>query len=127
MQGFVLTVVAGGTPLFTSADQATFSVGAVGSFSILTSALPVAGTITMTGALPADVTFTDHGNGTATLAGMPAAGTAGSYPLVFTADNGVGHDAAELHAHRDPRPAGRRPSPAATRRRSSSARPAPSR
>ena len=89
VQGFVLTVVAGGTPLFTSADQATFSVGAVGSFSIQTSALPVASTITMTGALPADVTFTDHGNGTATLAGVPAAGTAGSYPLVFTADNGV--------------------------------------
>ena len=89
VQGFVLTVVAGGTPLFTSADQTTFSVGAVGSFSIQTSALPVASTITITGALPADVTFTDHGNGTATLAGVPAVGTAGSYPLVFTADNGV--------------------------------------
>ncbi len=89
VQAFVLTVVAGGTPLFTSADQATFSVGAVGSFSIQTSALPVVSTLTITGALPADVTFTDHGNGTATLAGVPAAGTAGSYPLVFSADNGV--------------------------------------
>jgi hypothetical protein len=43
-----------------------------------------------TGALPSGVTFTDNGNGTATLAGTPGAGTAGTYPIAFTANNGVG-------------------------------------
>ena len=35
------------------------------------------------------VTFVDNGNGTATLSGTPAAGTGGTYPLTFTAANGV--------------------------------------
>ena len=39
----------------------------------------------VTGALPAGVTFVDNGDGTATLAGTPAAGTGGAYPLTFTA------------------------------------------
>ena len=42
------------------------------------------------GALPAGVTFTDNGDGTATLGGTPGAGTAGSYPITITASNGVG-------------------------------------
>ena len=46
-------------------------------------------------ALPAGVTFVDHGNGTGTLSGTPAAGTAGSYALQFTAANGVGADAVQ--------------------------------
>ena len=41
------------------------------------------------GALPSGVTFVDNGNGTATLAGTPAASTAGTYPLTITAANGV--------------------------------------
>jgi hypothetical protein len=36
------------------------------------------------------VTFKDNGNGTATLSGIPAAGTAGSYPVTIKASNGVG-------------------------------------
>ena len=39
------------------------------------------------------MTFTDNGNGRGTLAGTPAAGTAGSYPLTFTATNIVGTSA----------------------------------
>ena len=35
------------------------------------------------------MTFVDNGNGTATLAGTPAAGTAGTYPLTITATNSV--------------------------------------
>ena len=46
---------------------------------------PTATAITETGALPSGVTFTDNGDGTATLAGTPAAGTAGSYPITITA------------------------------------------
>ncbi len=42
------------------------------------------------GALPGGVTFNDNGNGTATLSGTPASGSGGSYPLAFTASNGVG-------------------------------------
>jgi hypothetical protein len=45
--------------------------------------------LTESGPLPAGVTFTDNGNGTASLSGTPAAGTGGTYPLVLTADNAV--------------------------------------
>ena len=48
-----------------------------------------------TGTLPTGVTFTDNGNGTATLAGTPAAGTAGTYPITITAANGVGSNATQ--------------------------------
>jgi len=35
------------------------------------------------------VTFTDNGDGTASLAGTPGAGTGGTYPITFTAGNGI--------------------------------------
>ena len=41
------------------------------------------------------MTFADNDNGTATLAGTPAAGTGGTYPLTITAANGVGPDATQ--------------------------------
>ena len=53
-----------------------------------TTGFPTA-TLSETGALPTGVTFVDNGNGTATLAGTPAAGTGGTYPLTITAANGV--------------------------------------
>ncbi|MCL2394935.1 MAG: hypothetical protein FWC87_09640, partial [Acidimicrobiaceae bacterium] len=46
-------------------------------------------TLSEGGGLPAGVRFTDHGDGTATLAGTPAAGTARVYHLMITAQNGV--------------------------------------
>jgi hypothetical protein len=77
---------------FTSADHATFVVGAAGNFTVTTNAgYPAATTITKTGALPAGVSFTDNGDGTATMAGTPADGTAGSYPLTLTAANAAGN------------------------------------
>ena len=48
-----------------------------------------------TGSLPTGVTFVDNGNGTATLAGTPAAGTGGTYALTITAANGVPPDATQ--------------------------------
>ena len=48
-----------------------------------------------TGALPTGVTFVDNGDGTATLAGTPAAGTGGTYALTITAANGVLPDATQ--------------------------------
>jgi large repetitive protein len=84
-QAFTLTVTA--SALITSADHTTFAVGSAGSFTVTTA--PTATTITETGSLPSGVTFTDNGDGTATLAGTPAAGTGGSYPITITASNGI--------------------------------------
>lgn len=67
----------------TSAAQTTFTARNAGSFDITT--LGLAGsTLTVAGELPSGVTFTDNGDGTATLAGTAAAGTAGDYPLTIT-------------------------------------------
>ena len=85
----ILTVNATQAPAITSANNATFVVGAQGSFTVTTSGLPVA-TVSKAGALPSGVTFTNNGDGTATLAGTPASGSAGSYVLTLTATNGVG-------------------------------------
>jgi hypothetical protein len=41
------------------------------------------------------VTFLDNGNGTATLSGTPATGTAGTYAITIKAHNGVGTDASQ--------------------------------
>ena len=75
------------SPAITSADHTTFAVGSAGSFTVTTS--PTATSIVESGSLPSGVTFTDNGNGTATLAGTPTAGTGGIYDLTLTASNGV--------------------------------------
>ena len=63
-------------PSITSADHTTFTVGSAGSFTVTTPAgYPTATTMTESGSLPSGVSFTDNGDGTATLAGTPAAGT----------------------------------------------------
>ncbi len=85
-----------GPPSITSADNTTFAVGSAGSFTVATSpGSPAATTLSKAGALPNGVTFTDNGNGTATLSGTPAAGSGGSYPLTITASNGVNPDATQ--------------------------------
>lgn len=86
-QSFTLTVDQ--APAITSANNTTFSVGAVGTFSVTTSGYPNP-SLSESGSLPSGVTFTDKGNGTATLAGTPASGTAGTYPITISANNGVG-------------------------------------
>ena len=60
---------------FTSAAATTFTAGSAGTFTVTTTGNP-APAITSSGALPAGVTFVDNGDGTATLAGTPAAGGA---------------------------------------------------
>ncbi len=85
-QAFTLTVAEG--PSITSAASTTFLVGAAGSFTVTTSGFPTP-SLSESGTLPTGVTFTDNGNGTATLAGTPAAGTGGSYDLLISATNGV--------------------------------------
>jgi hypothetical protein len=86
-QSFTLNVNQG--PAITTGNSTTFTIGSQGSFTVLTTGVPTPA-ITETGSLPNGVTFTDNGNGTATLAGTPAYGTAGSYPFTVTASNGVG-------------------------------------
>jgi hypothetical protein len=83
-----LTVTVQQAPAITSGNAVNFTVGAPGSFSVQTTGSPAA-SITESGALPSGVSFTDNGDGTATLAGTPASGTSGSYPLTITAANGV--------------------------------------
>ncbi|HUY96392.1 MAG TPA: putative Ig domain-containing protein, partial [Verrucomicrobiae bacterium] len=77
-------------PTITSGGSATFTAGAPGSVTVTTNATayPVPA-LSESGALPSGVTFTDNGDGTATLAGTPAATTGGPYPLALTAANGV--------------------------------------
>jgi Putative Ig domain len=73
-------------PAFTSADSANFQVGVAGTFQITATGTPLP-TLTLTGTLPAGLTFTDNGDGTATIVGTPAAGSAGSYPVTINAVN----------------------------------------
>ena len=95
-QGFTLTVnpATPAAPVINSGGSAALTVGTQGSFSVLTTGNPTA-SITESGALPPGVSFTDNGDGTATLAGTPASGTSGSYPLTITAANGVSPNATQ--------------------------------
>ena len=86
-QSFTLTVNSG-APTITSLNSATFAMGSPGAFNVTTTGSPIPG-ITQTGGLPTGVTFVDNHNGTATLAGTPAIGTNGTYPLTITAANGA--------------------------------------
>ena len=81
-------------PAITNANAATFRVGEPGAFTVTTTGTPTPA-ITAAGALPTGVGFVDNGNGTATLSGTPATGTGGTYPLTFTATNGVSPDATQ--------------------------------
>jgi hypothetical protein len=85
---FDLTVVP--VPIVTSPTSAGFTVGQPGTFTVTTSGFQgTSPTISDgSGTLPSGVTFTNNGNGTATLSGTPATGTGGSYPLTLTASDG---------------------------------------
>ena len=86
-----LNVIVPAAPAFTSANTTTFPVNSASSFAVTASGAP-APTLSESGALPSGVTFNAA---TGTLAGTPALGTVGSYPVSFTATNGVGSDAVQ--------------------------------
>ncbi len=86
-QDFTLTVDE--TPAITSGTAATAELGSPFTDTVTASGFPTP-TLSASGTLPGGVSFTDNGNGTATLAGTPDAGTGGIYPLTIKADNGVG-------------------------------------
>jgi surface antigen len=75
-------------PQIQTADQATFSLGSASSFLVTSSGTPTP-SITESGQLPAGVSFTNLGNGTATIAGTPASGSAGLYAITLSASNGI--------------------------------------
>jgi len=97
----VPTFYLGSAPAITSANNTTFTVGGSGSFKVTTTGNPTptlsdanfSGCVTT---LPADVTFTDNGDGTATIGGMPAASTGGTYTVCINAANGVGTPATQI-------------------------------
>ncbi len=91
-QSFTLTV--NQPPAVTSSASVAFQAGVAGTFTITSSGFPTA-TLMVSGALPAGVTFTNNANGSATLAGTPAATAGGAYPLTLTATNGVSPQATQ--------------------------------
>jgi hypothetical protein len=74
-------------PSITSTNATTFTAGTAATFKVQTSGVPTP-SISGTG-LPAGVTLTDNGDGTATLASTPAV-AAGTYRFNIRATNGVG-------------------------------------
>jgi len=71
----------------TSANHTSFTEGTAGTFTFTATGTPRP-TLTLTGALPAGVTFNAA---TGVLSGTPAAGNSGTYPLVFRASNAFSH------------------------------------
>jgi hypothetical protein len=88
IQAFTLTVDE--APSFTSANNVHLQAGSPANFTVTTNGFPPAAITKTSGALPAGVTFTDNGNGTATIGGTPAGGSGGTYPIVFHAANVAG-------------------------------------
>jgi hypothetical protein len=84
-QSFTLSV--GAAPAITSATSTTFTEGTAGSFTPTATGSPTP-TITESGALPSGVTFTGG-----VLSGTPT--VTGSFPITFTAANGVSPDATQ--------------------------------
>ena len=90
-------------PAITSVASTAFQTSQAGSFMVTASGVPTP-SLSESGALPSGVSFTDNANGTATLSGTPAAGTAGPYLIAITASNENPPDAShKLHGHRPER------------------------
>jgi hypothetical protein len=85
------TLIVNQVAAITSANNAAFAETTPGTLTVTVTGFPLP-TLSETGALPTGVTFNA---GTGVLSGTPAAGTSGSYPITFTAHNGVGSDAVQ--------------------------------
>ncbi|MCW2990925.1 MAG: hypothetical protein JWM73_1519 [Solirubrobacterales bacterium] len=93
-----LTVSVGAPPAFpggTSRDFKSGNRGGSNSWALETTGFPRPA-LTLTGALPDGVTFSDNGDGTATIEGQPVDGSAGAYPLTLHMDNVHGSTTADL-------------------------------
>ncbi len=81
-------------PQILTGGSATFTAGTAGDFTVASVGAPLP-TLSETGALPSHVSFVNNGDGTASLAGTPAAGSGGVYHLTITAANGQTTNATE--------------------------------
>ena len=96
-QNFTLTVTR--VPQFTSPASTVATTGSPFTFAVGAVGAPMPA-ITMSGTLPSGVTFTDHGNGSATLSGTPGKASAGhSFPLSLTATNTYGSTVQTFMVH----------------------------
>jgi Putative Ig domain len=92
-QSFILTVTTTTqAPSITSGNSTTFTVGSSGSFTVSSSGKPTP-RLSESGTLPSGVSFSDNGDGTASLSGKPTSN--GVYALTITASNGVSPDATQ--------------------------------
>jgi hypothetical protein len=82
-------------PTFASADNASFQINTPGSFTITSFSNPTATISINGGTLPNGITFTNNGNGTATLSGTPAFNAGGVYQLILSANNGINPNATQ--------------------------------
>jgi hypothetical protein len=86
-----LVITVDSPPFFTSKAPPLAHTGtAIAPFTVTTLYGYPVPTITHATALPAGITLTDNGNGTATLSGTPDATAGGVYSITFDAANGVG-------------------------------------
>jgi hypothetical protein len=85
--GSATLAVTGTAPSITSTASATFTAGTPVSFTVTTTGTPTPSLSDGSAMLPTGVTFTDNGNGTATLAGTTT--VAGITQFTITASNGV--------------------------------------
>jgi hypothetical protein len=90
-QTFTLTVDE--APAITSASSALFTGGVANTFTVTTTGYPTPALSDNGATLPTGVTFTDNGNGSATLSGNPS--TYSTYPITITASNGVSPNASQ--------------------------------
>ena len=83
------SVIVDSTPAVTSASSTTFVSGFPSTFTVTTTGHP-APSLQETGALPTGITWTDDGDGTATLAGTPDTATSDTgYPITLRATDGT--------------------------------------
>jgi PKD repeat protein len=86
-QAFTLTVTR--APAVSKIPATTATVGVALNLPITTTGYP-APALTESGPLPIGLSFTDNGNGTATIAGTPAHGSKGRHPITVTAASNLG-------------------------------------
>ncbi len=77
--------------IITSSNSETFIAGSTGAFTVTASAYPTPITLGEVGTLPSGVTF----NSTTGVLSASATTAVGSYPIEFTASNGIGSNATQ--------------------------------
>jgi hypothetical protein len=86
------TLSIGITPAFTSVNAMTIPVGLNSGMTVTATGTPAPTLAITSGSLPSGVTFNPT---TGLFAGIPAAGTAGTYPVTISATNGINSGATQ--------------------------------